>query len=236
MFIGRGKEIYGGLNPENPLSDSLVPMVLKKIPGGERSFDLYSLMLNQRIIFMHEDVHDGMASIICASLLYLESEDPNQDIYMYINSPGGVVTAGLAIYDTMNYIKPDVSTIVMGQAASMGMFLLSGGAKGKRIALPSSRVMAHQVSGGSRGQILDMKTQYEEAERLNGYLLERIAVHCDQPLDVVKRDMDRDFWMSAHQAKEWGVVDEVLNRAEIEARNEEYRKKHGENKGGSVGH
>jgi len=218
MNIGRYSARTLGINPQNEhadrVIDSMVPMVLQRVAGGERSFDIFSLMLNKRIVMVHEDVNDTMASVICASLLYLESEG-GDDIQMYINSPGGVVTAGLAIYDTMNYIQPDVSTIVMGQAASMGMFLLSAGATGKRYALESSRIMAHQVSGGSRGQILDMKTQYEEAERLNDYLLERIALHCNQPLEVVKRDMDRDFWMSAEKAKEWGVVDDVVRKRDF---------------------
>ena len=220
------------LNWKNPHAvevAGLVPMVLQKVPGGERSFDIFSLMLNQRIIFMHEDVHDGMASVISASLLYLESEDPNKDIYMYINSPGGVVTAGLAIYDTMNYIKPDVVTVCMGQAASMGAFLLSAGAKGKRMALPSARIMIHQPLGGAQGQATDIQIQAQEILRLKTFLTQTLADNCNKTYQEMHDLCERDYFMSSQQALDLGLIDKVITRAEIDnSRGETFR--------GSVGH
>lgn len=191
--------------------NSLVPMVLKQGSDGyERSFDIFSLLLNQRIIFLNGQVEDGMASIIVASLLYLASEDPSRDIQMWINSPGGSVISGLSIYDCMQYVKPDVVTICTGMAASMGMFLLNAGAPGKRHALPSARVMGHQVSAGQEGHILDIKTQFLETERLNDYLMEKISLHSGNPLEKVLKDLERDYWMSAQQAKDWGCIDSVI--------------------------
>lgn len=207
------------LNWKNPYASEvagLVPMVLQKVPGGERSFDIFSLMLNQRIIFMHEDVHDGMASVICASLLYLESENPDKDIFMYINSPGGVVTAGLAIYDTMNYIKPDVATVCMGQAASMGAFLLSAGAKGKRMALPSSRIMIHQPLGGAQGQATDIAIQAAEIGRLKTFLTQTLADNAGKSYEEMYALCERDHFMSAQQTLELGLIDRVVTRQELD--------------------
>src|ERR1700744_1148575 len=198
--------------------NSLVPMVVEQTNRGERSFDIYSRLLKERIIFLTGEVHDGVASLICAQLLFLESENPQKDIYFYINSPGGVVTSGLSIYDTMQYIKPDVSTIVMGQASSMGSLLLTGGQKGKRFALPNSRIMIHQPSGGARGQASDISIQAKEILRLKKRLNDIMAFHTGQPVERVDRDMERDNYMSADDAKEYGIVDEVVkSRREIAA-------------------
>jgi ATP-dependent Clp protease protease subunit len=207
------------LNWKNPYAEeiaALVPMVLQKVPGGERSFDIFSLMLNQRIIFMHEDVHDGMSSVICASLLYLESENPKADISLYINSPGGVVTAGLAIYDTMNLIGPDVATTCMGQAASMGAFLLSAGAKGKRMALPSARIMIHQPLGGAQGQATDIQIQAQEILRLKQFLTQAMADHSGRTYEEMYDACERDNFMSAQQALEFGLIDKIVKKNEVQ--------------------
>lgn len=189
---------------------SLVPMVVEQTGRGERSYDIYSRLLKDRIIFLGEEVTDQSASLIIAQLLFLESEDPNKDIHFYINSPGGSVSAGLAIYDTMKYIKCDVSTFCMGMAASMGAFLLAGGTKGKRYALPNSEVMIHQPSGGARGQASDIKIVAERIlytrERLNKILSENTG----QPLEVIENDTERDCYMSAHEAVEYGIIDKVI--------------------------
>ena len=189
----------------------LVPMVVEQTSRGERSFDIYSRLLKERVIFAVGPVEDNMANLIVAQLLFLESENPDKDISLYINSPGGAVTAGLAIYDTMQFIKPDVSTICMGQAASMGAFLLAGGAKGKRYCLPNSRVMIHQPSGGAQGQATDIDIQAKEIliirERLNRLLSE----HTGQSLETIERDTERDNFMNATQAKEYGLVDGVVD-------------------------
>lgn len=189
---------------------SLVPMVVEQTGRGERSYDIYSRLLKDRIIFLGEEVTDQSASLIIAQLLFLESEDPNKDIHFYINSPGGSVSAGLAIYDTMKYIKCDVSTFCMGMAASMGAFLLAGGTKGKRYALPNSEVMIHQPSGGARGQASDIKIVAERIlytrERLNKILSENTG----QPLEVIENDTERDRYMSAHEAVEYGIIDKVI--------------------------
>ena len=191
---------------------SLVPMVVESSPRGERAFDIYSRMLRERVIFLTGEVHDHMANLIVAQLLYLEAENPEKDIHLYINSPGGVVTAGLAIYDTMRFIKPDVSTICIGQAASMGAFLLAGGQKGKRFALPNARVMIHQPSGGSRGQATDIEIQAREILKLRERLNGEFANNTGQPLERVERDMERDYFMSAAECKAYGMIDEVIER------------------------
>ena len=174
---------------------------------GERSFDIYSRLLKERIIFLDGEVNDASASVIVAQLLFLEAEDPNKDIHLYINSPGGSVTAGMAIYDTMNYIKCDVSTICIGMAASMGAFLLSSGAKGKRYALPNAEVMIHQPSGGAQGQATEIKIVAEHILRTRSKLNNILAANTNQPLEVIERDTERDYYMSADEAKEYGIVD-----------------------------
>ena len=188
----------------------LIPYVIEQTSRGERSYDIYSRLLKDRIIFLGEEVTDVSANIIVAELLFLESEDPNKDIHLYINSPGGSVSAGWAIYDTMRYIKCDVSTTCIGMAASMGAFLLAGGTKGKRYALPNSRIMIHQPSGGAQGQASDIKIQAEQIietrRRLNQYLAENTG----QPLEVIERDTERDHWMSAEEAMEFGLIDQVV--------------------------
>lgn len=188
----------------------LVPMVVEQTSRGERSFDIFSRLLKERIIFLGTQIDDAVASLVIAQLLFLEAEDPNKDIAMYINSPGGVVTAGLAIYDTMQYIKPNVSTICIGQAASMGAFLLAGGAPGKRIALTNARIMIHQPLGGAQGQATDIEIQAAEILRLKKRLNELLAIHTNQPIKKIEKDTDRDFFMSPAEAKEYGLIDEVL--------------------------
>ena len=189
---------------------SLVPMVVDQTSRGERAYDIYSRLLKERIIFLSGQVEDNMANLIVAQLLYLESVDPEKDINLYINSPGGVVTAGLAIYDTMQFIKPDVRTLCIGQACSMGAFLLAGGAAGKRFALPHSRVMIHQPLGGYRGQASDIQIHAQEILKIRDTLDRRLAHHSGQPLDKIERDTERDNFMSAQEAKDYGLVDEVL--------------------------
>lgn len=189
---------------------ALVPMVVQQTNRGERSFDIYSRLLNDRIVFLADEVNDTTASLVVAQLLFLEAEDPDKDISLYINSPGGSVSAGLAIYDTMNFIKCDVSTICVGMAASMGAFLLSSGAKGKRLALPNSEIMIHQPLGGAQGQATDVKIQAEHIlrtrERLNGIL----AKNTGKPLDVIAADTERDNFMTADAAREYGLIDKVI--------------------------
>ena len=189
---------------------SLVPYVLESTSRGERTYDIYSRLLKDRIIFLGEEVNDVTASLVVAQLLFLEAEDPNQDISLYINSPGGSVTAGMAIYDTMNYIKCDVSTICLGMAASMGAFLLSGGTKGKRYALPNAEVMIHQPSGGARGQATEIQIVAENILRTKKKLNEILAANTGQPYDVIVRDTERDNYMTAEQAKEYGLIDCVI--------------------------
>jgi ATP-dependent Clp protease protease subunit len=192
--------------------NQLIPIVIEQTPRGERAYDIYSRLLKDRIILLGSPIDDHVANLVVAQLLFLESEDPDKDIYMYINSPGGVVTAGLAIYDTMNYIKPDVVTICMGQAASMGAFLLSAGAKGKRYALPSSRIMIHQPLGGFQGQATDIEIHAKEILRLKRYLNEKLAEHTGQPLEKIEQDTERDFFMSAYEAVEYGLIDKVIEK------------------------
>lgn len=189
---------------------SLVPYVLESTSRGERTYDTYSRLLKDRIIFLGEEVNDVTASLVVAQLLFLEAEDPNKDISLYINSPGGSVTAGMAIYDTMNYIKCDVSTICLGMAASMGAFLLSGGTKGKRYALPNAEVMIHQPSGGARGQATEIQIVAENILRTKKKLNEILAANTGQPYDVIVRDTERDNYMTAEQAKEYGLIDCVI--------------------------
>lgn len=191
---------------------SLVPMVVEQNSRGERSYDIYSRLLNDRIVFLSEEVNDVTASLVVAQLLYLEAQDPDKDIHFYINSPGGSVTAGMAIYDTMQYIKSDVSTICVGMAASMGAFLLAAGAKGKRYALPNSEIMIHQPLGGTQGQATDIKIHADHIlktrEKLNKILSERTG----KPLEVIERDTDRDNFMSAQEAADYGLIDKVITK------------------------
>lgn len=189
---------------------SLIPYVIEQTGRGERSYDIYSRLLKDRIIFLGEEVTDVSANLIVAELLFLESEDPNKDIQLYINSPGGSVSAGMAIYDTMNYVKCDVSTICMGMAASMGAFLLAGGAKGKRFALPNAEVMIHQPSGGAQGQATDIKIVADKILQTKKKLNEILAANTGQPLDVITADTERDNWMTAEEAKAYGLIDELV--------------------------
>lgn len=193
-----------------PATSLLVPMVVEQTARGERSFDIYSRLLKERIVFLVGPVDDHMANLVVAQLLFLEAENPEKDIHLYINSPGGVVTAGLAIYDTMQFIRPQVSTICLGQAASMGAFLLAAGQKGKRFALPNSRVMIHQPLGGAQGQATDIEIHAREILSLKKRLNETLARHTGQPLDVIERDTERDNFKSALAAREYGLVDEVI--------------------------
>jgi ATP-dependent Clp protease protease subunit len=188
-------------------------MVVEQSSRGERSYDIYSRLLKERIIFLTGQVEDHMANLVVAQLLFLESENPDKEIFLYINSPGGSVTAGMSIYDTMQYIKPDISTVCMGQACSMGSFLLAGGAPGKRYALPNSRVMIHQPLGGFQGQASDIQIHAQEILTIKNKLNTILAEHTGQPLEVIERDTDRDNFMSADQAVEYGIVDSVLARA-----------------------
>ena len=191
-----------------------VPMVVEQSNRGERAYDIYSRLLKDRIVFIGGPIDDNVANVVIAQLLFLESEDPEKDIHLYINSPGGVVTAGLAIYDTMQYIKPDVSTICLGQAASMGSLLLSAGAKGKRFALPYARIMIHQPLGGAQGQATDIQIQAKEILRLREIGNDILVKHTGQPLEKVQTDTERDFFMSSEQAKEYGIIDAVIVRGE----------------------
>ena len=189
---------------------SLVPYVIEQTSRGERSYDIYSRLLKDRIIFLGEEVTDVSANIIVAQLLFLEADDPNKDIQLYINSPGGSVTAGMAIYDTMQYIKCDVSTVCIGMAASMGSFLLSGGTKGKRFALPNAEIMIHQPSGGAQGQATEIQIAAEHILRTRQKLNEILAANTGQPVEVIQKDTERDNFMSAQAAKEYGLIDEVI--------------------------
>ncbi len=189
---------------------NLVPMVIEQTGRGERSYDIYSRLLKERIIFIGGEISDESADLIVAQLLFLEAENCEKDAFMYINSPGGVVTAGLAIYDTMRYLKTPVSTICIGQAASMGAILLTAGAKGKRYALPSSRIMIHQPLGGAQGQATDIEIQTKEILRLKKYLNEILVEQTGQPMDVIQRDTDRDFFLSSQEAVDYGLIDEIL--------------------------
>ena len=191
---------------------SLVPYVIEQTSRGERSYDIYSRLLEDRIIFLGEEVTDVSASVIIAQLLFLEAEDPSKDIHLYINSPGGSVTAGMAIYDTMNYIKCDVSTICMGLAASMGAFLLAGGTKGKRLALPNSEIMIQQPSGGARGQASDIKIVADNIIKTRKRLNEMLAANTGRPIEDIERDTERDNFMTAEEAKAYGIIDEIVTK------------------------
>ncbi|MFB2865709.1 ATP-dependent Clp endopeptidase proteolytic subunit ClpP [Aeromonas sp. MdU4] len=193
-------------------SNALVPIVVEQTAKGERSYDIYSRLLKERVIFLTGQVEDQMANLVVAQLLFLESENPDKDIYIYINSPGGSVTAGMSIYDTMQFIKPDVSTVCMGQACSMGAFLLAGGAKGKRFCLPNARVMIHQPLGGFQGQASDIQIHAQEILKIKNTLNERLAFHTGQEMATIERDTDRDNFMSAEQAVAYGLVDGVLTQ------------------------
>lgn len=191
---------------------ALVPVVVEQTGRGERSYDIYSRLLKDRIIFLSDEVNDVTASLIVAQLLFLESEDPDKDIHLYINSPGGSITSGMAIYDTMQYIKPDVSTICVGMAASMGAFLLTAGAKGKRFALPNSEIMIHQPLGGTRGQATDIKIHAERIIKMKQKLNEILAQRSGQSIETIEKDTERDNFMSAQEAKEYGLVDAILEK------------------------
>jgi len=193
---------------------SYIPVVVEQTGRGERSYDIYSRLLKDRIIMLSGEVNDAVASTVVAQLLFLEADDPEKDIFLYINSPGGVVTAGLSMYDTMNYIKPDVCTICIGQAASMGAFLLSAGAKGKRFSLPNSRIMIHQPSGGAQGQSTDIQIQAKEIQRLKDSLNELLAKHTGQDVKQIEEDTERDNFMSAAEACTYGLVDKVIEHHE----------------------
>ena len=191
---------------------SLVPYVVEQTSRGERSYDIFSRLLNDRIIFLGEEVNDTSASLVVAQLLYLESQDPDKEIQLYINSPGGSVTAGMAIYDTMQYIKCDVSTICIGMAASMGAFLLAAGAKGKRLALPNAEIMIHQPLGGTQGQTTDMQIHVERMLRIKARMNRLLAENTGKPLDIIERDTERDNFMSAEEARAYGLIDQVIYR------------------------
>jgi len=197
-------------DPIDLYMNTLVPMVVEQTNRGERAYDIYSRLLKERIIFLTGEVFDQVAALICAQLLFLESENPSKDIAFYINSPGGVVTSGLAMYDTMQYVRPPVSTVCIGQAASMGSLLLAAGAKGKRYALPNARIMVHQPSGGAQGQATDIEIQAREILALRARLNNMYADHTGQDLDVIERAMERDKYMTAAEAKEFGLIDEVV--------------------------
>jgi ATP-dependent Clp protease protease subunit len=188
----------------------MIPMVIEQTSRGERAFDIYSRLLKDRIVFLGTPIDDDVANVVIAQLLFLESEDPDKDINLYINSPGGSVTSGLAIYDTMQYVKPQVSTICLGQAASMGAFLLSGGAAGKRFAVPNARIMIHQPMGGFQGQATDIDIQAREILRLKARLNEILARHTKQPIERIEKDTERDYFMGAGEAKEYGLIDDVI--------------------------
>jgi len=194
----------------------LIPMVIEQSSRGERAYDIYSRLLKDRIIFMGEQVQDDMANIVIAQMLFLESEDPDKDINLYLNSPGGVTTSGLAIYDTMQYIKPDITTICMGQAASMGALLLAAGAKGKRYALPHSRIMIHQPLGGMQGQATDIDIHAKEILRTRDTLNRILAEHTGQDIKKISRDTERDFFMSSKEAMEYGIVDKIITTREMQ--------------------
>ena len=200
-----------GFEVGNEQALGLVPMVIEQTSRGERSFDIYSRLLKERVIFIVGPIEDQMANLVVAQLLFLESENPDKDIHIYINSPGGSVTAGLSIYDTMQFIKPEVSTMCLGQAASMGAFLLSGGTKGKRLILPNARTMIHQPSGGAQGQATDIEIQAKEIFFLRERLNRLLADHTGQPLEAIEADTERDRFMSAEQSVEYGLVDQVIS-------------------------
>ena len=197
-------------DPKLYTQDALVPMVVEQTSRGERSYDIFSRLLNDRVIFLSDEVNDATASLVVAQMLFLEAQDPDKDISFYINSPGGSVSAGMAIYDTMNFIKCDVSTICIGMAASMGAFLLSAGAKGKRFALPHSEIMIHQPLGGAKGQATDIEIQAKQILRIKATLNEILAANTGKPLEIIEKDTDRDNYMTAQEALEYGLIDKIL--------------------------
>ena len=199
------------MNIDQKIIDQLVPIVVEQTGRSERAFDIYSRLLKERIIFLGTPIEDTISSLTIAQLLFLESEDPEKDIYLYINSPGGIITSGFGIYDTMQYIKPDVATICMGQAASMGAFLLAGGAKGKRSALPNSRIMIHQPLGGAEGQAVDIRIQADEIIRMKSQLNKILAKNTGQTIKKIEDDTDRDNFMTANEAKRYGIIDSILS-------------------------
>jgi len=196
---------------------NLVPMVVEQTSRGERAYDIFSRLLKERVIFLNGPVEDGMSALICSQLLFLEAENPKKEIQMYINSPGGVVTSGLAIYDTMQYIRSPVVTLCMGMAASMGSFLLMAGEKGQRISLPNARIMVHQPSGGFSGKASDIERHAEDIIKTKRRLNELYAKHTGQPIEVVEETLDRDYFMTADEAKAWGIVDQVIEKRETES-------------------
>jgi ATP-dependent Clp protease protease subunit len=200
-----------------PVMQYLVPMVIEQTNRGERAYDIYSRLLKDRIVFIGTPIDDTIANLIIAQLLFLESEDPDKDIHVYVNSPGGVVTAGLAIYDTMQYVKPKISTLCMGQAASMGSLLLCAGAKGKRFALPHSRIMLHQPLGGFQGQASDIEIHAKEILKMREELNQIYVRHTGQPIEKIRHDTDRDFFLSGEEAKQYGLVDEIITRKDVPA-------------------
>lgn len=208
-------------DPIDLYMNTLVPMVVEQTNRGERSYDIYSRLLKERIIFLTGQVDDHVASLICAQLLFLESENPNKDIAFYINSPGGVVTSGMSVYDTMQYIRPEVSTVCLGQAASMGSLLLTAGAKGKRFALPNSRIMIHQPSGGAQGQAADIEIQAREILRMRARLNKIYVEHTGQDLETIEKAMDRDKFMESDEAKEFGIIDDVVDKRPFDLASEE---------------
>ena len=209
IIKSREHEIKAGLDKAAAVKNQLVPMVVEQTSRGERAYDIYSRLLKERLIFLGTAIYDEMASLIVAQLLFLEYEDPDKDIMLYINSPGGSISAGMAIYDTMNYIRCDVSTTCIGMAASMGQFLLTSGAKGKRIALPNSKIMMHQPLGGAQGQATDIMIQAKEIERIKNKLYELISFHSGQPIEKIYADAERDFYMTAEEAKSYGLIDNI---------------------------
>ena len=210
---------------------ALVPMVIEQTPRGERAFDIFSRLLKERIIFLPTFIEDELANLVIAQMLFLEAEDPDKDIFLYINSPGGSVTAGMAIYDTMQYVKPSISTICMGQAASMGALLLCAGARGKRFALPHARIMIHQPLGGVQGQATDIDIQAREILRMREELNRILSKHTNQEIDIIQRDTERDNFMTAARAKEYGLVDDVIvSRVAPSSQNGSSRKKEGDGK------
>ncbi|MBE2256227.1 MAG: ATP-dependent Clp protease proteolytic subunit [Ignavibacteria bacterium] len=212
--------INAGLNTASQINNQLVPIVVEQTSRGERSYDIYSRLLKERIVFLGTAIYDEIASLMIAQLIFLESEDPDKDIMMYINSPGGSVTAGLGIYDTMQYINPDVSTICVGMAASMGQLLLTGGAAGKRIALPHSKILMHQPwTGGVQGQTTDILIQAKEMEKTRQTLYKIISEHSGQTIDKIMIDAERDNYMNAEEAKKYGLIDTILSRREVSKKN-----------------
>ena len=199
-------------DPKLYTQDALVPMVVEQTNRGERSYDIFSRLLNDRVIFLSDQVNDTTASLVVAQMLFLEAQDPDKDISFYINSPGGSVSAGMAIYDTMNFIKCDVSTICIGMAASMGAFLLSAGTKGKRFALPHSEIMIHQPLGGAKGQATDIEIQAKQILRIKATLNEILAANTGKPLEIIEKDTDRDNYMTAQEALDYGIIDKILTR------------------------